>query len=57
MAHECEWLSSCCDAPPGTDLTSEEEGVSGICADCRDVTGFSCEEHPIGEDYNFAPVL
>jgi hypothetical protein len=43
MTHEeCEWLSDCCGAEP-------MEGA--VCSQCRDTSGFSCEDHPIGEDY------
>ena len=51
MTHECEWLSECCGAEPATDLDSEMEGVSGICAQCREGSSFNCVDHPIGEDY------
>ena len=39
MTHEeCEWLSECCGAEP-------VEETEGICSQCRDTSGFSCEEH------------
>ena len=49
MTHEeCEWLSDCCGAEPmeGADYWEQR----GICSQCRDTTGFSCEDHPIAED-------
>ncbi len=55
MAHECEWLSECCGAEPATDLDSEMEGVSGICAQCRDASGFSCEGHSPWDDTETCP--
>ena len=51
MSHECEWVSVCCEAGPAFDLDSEMEGVSGICAQCREGSSFNCVDHPIGEDY------
>jgi hypothetical protein len=51
MIHECEWLSACCGTEPAAELESEQEGIFGYCSKCRDGSSFTCEDHPIGEDY------
>jgi hypothetical protein len=52
MTHECEWISLCCGTEPANELEGEKEGIMGFCAECREASSFSCEEHPLGEDYN-----